>query len=103
MSPGGETLLDFLELRQVLATSDGDFRDPLWCLQEKPVPMQVSRGLPGFLSLRCRGLRPCVESVPEPEISCPVLTWNLGYFWSIPRESDLISRGGIHERFPPEL
>ena len=42
-------------------------------------------GLSGFLSRRCRGLRPCVESVPEPEDSSPVLTWILGYFWSLPR------------------
>ena len=30
ISPGGENLLDFLELRQVLSTYDEDFRDPLW-------------------------------------------------------------------------
>ena len=42
-------------------------------------------GLSRFLSRRCRGLRPCVESVPEPEVSSPVLTWILGYFWSLPR------------------
>ena len=42
-------------------------------------------GLEGFLSRRCRGLRPCVESVPEPEDSSPVLTWILGCFWSLPR------------------
>ena len=42
-------------------------------------------GLSGFLSHRCRGLRPCVESVPESEDSSPVQTWNLGYFWSLPR------------------
>ena len=42
-------------------------------------------GLSGFLSRRCRGLRPCVESVPEPEDSSPVLTLILGYFWSLPR------------------
>ena len=42
--PGGENLLDFLELRQVLSTYDGDFRDPLWWPQERPVPMQVARG-----------------------------------------------------------
>ena len=42
-------------------------------------------GLSGFLSRRCRGLRPCVESVPEPEDSSPLLTWILGYFWCLPR------------------
>ena len=31
------------------------------------------------------GPRSCVESVPEPEDSSPVLTWILGYFWSLPR------------------
>ena len=42
-------------------------------------------GFSGVLSLRCRGLRPCVESVPDPEHSSPVLTWILGYFWSLAR------------------
>ena len=42
-------------------------------------------GLSGFLSRRCRGLTPCVESVREPEVSSPVLTWTLGYFWIFPR------------------
>ena len=45
ISPGGENLLDFLELRQVLSTYDGDLRDPLWWPQESPVPMRVARGL----------------------------------------------------------
>ena len=30
ISPGRENLLDFLELRQVLSTYDGDLMDPLW-------------------------------------------------------------------------
>ena len=42
-------------------------------------------GLSGFLSRRCRGVTPCVESVREPEVSSPVLTWTLGYFWSFHR------------------
>ena len=40
----GENLLDFLDLRQVLSTYDGDLRDPLWWPQERPVPMRVARG-----------------------------------------------------------
>ena len=48
-------------------------------------PCELLVGLSVFLSRRWRGLRPCVESVPEPEDSSPVLTWNLGYFWSLPR------------------
>ena len=47
--------------------------------------MQLLGGLSGFLSRRCRGLRSCVELVPEPEDSSPVLTWILGYVWSLPR------------------
>ena len=42
ISPGGENLLDFLELRQVLSTYERDLRDPLWWPQERPVPMQVA-------------------------------------------------------------
>ena len=48
-------------------------------------PCELLGGLSGFLSRRCRDLRPCVESVSEPEDSSPVLTWILGYFWSLPR------------------
>ena len=44
ISPGGENLLDFFELRQLLSTYDGDLRDPLWWPQERPVPMRVARG-----------------------------------------------------------
>ena len=41
--PGGENLLNFLELWQVLSTYDGDLRDPLWSPQERLVPMRVAR------------------------------------------------------------
>ena len=89
LSPGGENLLDFLELREVLPTYDGDLRDLLWWPQERPVPLRVAQGPfgghSGFLSRRCLGLKPCVESVPETEVSSPVLTWIFGYFWSLPR------------------
>ena len=44
ISPGGENLLDFLEMRRVLLTYDRDLRDPLWWPQERPVPMRVSPG-----------------------------------------------------------
>ena len=48
-------------------------------------PCELLGSLSGFLSRRFRGLRPRVELVPEPEDSSPVLTWILGYFWSLPR------------------
>ena len=102
-SPGGENLLDYLELRQVLSTYDGDLRDPLWWPQGRPVPMRVARGLSGFLSRQCWSLRHCVDSVPEPEDSSPVLTRNLGYFWSLPRGVSPRLEGGMHVRFPLQL
>ena len=55
-------------------------------LRKGQSPCELLGGLSGFLSLRCRGIRSCVDSVPEPEDSSPVLTWILGYFWSLPRE-----------------
>ena len=85
ISPGGENLLDFLELWQVLSTYDGDLRDPLWWPQERPVPMRVALGPLGIPLPSILGPKAFVESVPEPEDSSPVLTWILGYFWSPPR------------------
>ena len=78
ISPGGENLLDFLELQQVLSSYDGDLRDPLWWPQERPVPIEFLGGLSGFLFRRCWNLRPCVESFAEPEDSSPGLAWILG-------------------------
>ena len=60
ISPAGENLLDFLELRQVLSTYDGDLRDPLWLSQERPVPMRVA---PGPLGIP-------LTSMPGPKILC---------------------------------
>ena len=54
-------------------------------LRKGQSPCELLGGLSGFLSRRCWGLRPCVESVPEPEHSSPVLTRILGYFWSLSR------------------
>ena len=53
-------------------------------LRKGQTPCELHGGLSGFFSFRCRGLRSCVEWVPEPEDSSPVLTWILGYFWSLP-------------------
>ena len=54
-------------------------------LRKGQSPCELCGGLSGFLSRRSRGLRSCVDSVPEPEDSSPVLTWILGYFCSLPR------------------
>ena len=85
ISPGGENLLDFLELRQVLLTYDGNLRDTTGGLRKVQSPCELLGGISGILSRRCQGLRPCVESVPEPENSSPVLTWILGFFLSLSR------------------
>ena len=54
-------------------------------LRKGQSPCELLGSLLGLHSRRCSGLRPCVESVPDPEDSSPVLTWILGYFWSLPR------------------
>ena len=58
--PGGENLLDFLELRQVLSTYDGDLRDPLCWTQETPVHMRVAQGPLGIP----------LPSMPGPKTLC---------------------------------
>ena len=85
ISPGGENLQDFLEFRQELSTATGTSWTRSGGLRKGQSPCELLGGLSGFLSRRCRGLRSCVESVPEPEDSSPVLTWILGYFRSLPR------------------
>ena len=55
ISPGGENLLEFFELRQVLSTYDGELRDPLWWPQLRPVHMRVSRGPLGIPLLSMQG------------------------------------------------
>ena len=62
ISPGGEKLLDFLELRQVLSTYDGDLSDPLSWPQERPIPMRVARGPLGIP----------LQSMPGPKTLCGV-------------------------------
>ena len=62
ISPGGENLLDFAELRKVLSTYDGDLRDPRWGPQERPVPMGFARG---FLGIP-------LPSMPGPKTLCGV-------------------------------
>ena len=70
-------------------------------LRKGQSPCEFFGDLSGFLSRRCRGLRPCVKSVLEPEDSCPVLTWILGYFWSLPRGvSPRLEWGHAHELSP---
>ena len=61
ISPGGQNLLDFLELGQVLSTYDGDWTRS-GDLRKGQSPCELHGHLSGFLSPPCWGLRPCVES-----------------------------------------
>ena len=63
-------------------------------LRKGQSPCKLLGGLSGFLSRQCRGLRPCVKSVPEPEDSSPVLTWILGLLLESPQGSQSSSRIG---------
>ena len=65
--------------------------------------MRVARGPLGIPLRTCWGLRPCVETVPEPEDSSPLLTWIWGTSGVPPGVSLLVSSGAMHVRFPPEL
>ena len=66
--------------------------------------MRVARGPLGIPLRRCWGLRPCVETVPEPEYSSPVLEWILGYFWSLPRGvSPRLEWGHAHAPYSPAV
>ena len=51
ISHGRENLLDFLELRQVLSTYDGDLRTRSGGLRKGLCPCELLAGLSGFLSL----------------------------------------------------
>ena len=94
ISPEGENILDFLELRQVLSTYDGDLRDPLWWPQERPFPMRVARGPLGIP----------LPSMPGPKTLCGVSAGTLGFLSSAdmdlgvllesPQGSQSSSRGG---------
>ena len=73
-------------------------------LRKDQSPCKLLGGLSGFLSHRCRGLRPCVESVAEPEDSSPGLTWILEYFWSLPKGvSPRLERGHARVLSSPAL
>ena len=90
ISSGGKNLLDFLDLWQVLLTYDGNLRDSLWWPHEGQSPCELLGDLSGFLSRRCRGLRPCVESVPEAEVA----DMDLGVLLESPQGCQSSSRVG---------
>ena len=74
-TPGGEDLLDFSSCGRCSRLTTGTSGTRSGGLRKGQSPCELLEGLSGFLSRRCLGLRPCVESVLEPEESSPVLTW----------------------------
>ena len=72
ISPGGENLLDFLDLRQVLSTYDEGLRDPLWWPQEGQFPCEFLPGLSGFLSSADMDLGVLLEPPQESQSSSRV-------------------------------
>ena len=59
--------------------------------------MRVARGPLGISLPSMPGPKLCVESVPETEDSSPLLTWILGYFWSLPKAvSPCLERAHAH-------
>ena len=85
ISPGGQNLLIFSSCGRCSRLTTGTSGNRSGGLRKGQSPCEFLGGLSGFLSRRCQGLKPCVESGPEPEDSSPVLTWIVGYFWSLPR------------------
>ena len=81
----GTTSWIFSICRRCSRLTTGTTGTPSGGLRKGQSPCELLGSLSGFFSHRCRGLRPCGESVPEPEDSSPVLTWILGYFWSLRR------------------
>ena len=62
ISAGGENLLEFVELRQVVWAYGWHLTDPPWWSQERPVPIGVARGLHSIP----------LPSVPGPKTLCGV-------------------------------
>ena len=75
----------FSNCRRCSRLTTGTTGIPSFGLRNGQSPCELLGRLSRFLFRRCRGLRHCVESVPEPDDSSPELTWILGYFWSLPR------------------
>ena len=80
----GRTSWSFSSCGRCSRLTTGTSRTRSGGLRKDQSRCELLGGLSGFLSHRFRGLRPCVESVAEPEESSPGLAWILGYFWSIP-------------------
>ena len=73
ISPAGENLLDFTQLRLVLSSYDGSSETPLLA-SGKASPHASYQGASRDSLPSMPVLRPYVESGPDPEDASPVLT-----------------------------
>ena len=92
ISPGGENLLDFLELRQVLSTYDGNLRNMIWWPQERPVPMRVARGPPGSPLPSMLGPKTLCGVGPGPGGFLSIADMDLGVLLEYPQGRQSLSR-----------
>ena len=86
ISPGGGISWIFSSCGRCSQLTTGTSGTCSGGLRKDQSPWELLGYLSGFLSRQCRGLRHCVEMVPEPQDSSPVLTWILRDFWSLLRE-----------------
>ena len=92
ITPGGENLLDFHELRQVLSSYDEDLRVPLWWPQERPVPIRVARGPVGISLLSMMGPKTLCEVGPGTRGFLDRADVDLGVLLDSPQGSQSSSR-----------
>ena len=103
ISPGGENLLDVLELGQVLSTSMGTTVTLSGGLRKGQFPCELHGGLSGFLSRRCGAYDLVWSRCRNLRILLQCRHGSWGTTVVSPAESVLVSSGGMHVRFPPEL
>ena len=89
----GRTSWIFSSCGRCSRLTTGTTGTPSGGLRKGQSPCELLGGLLGFLSHRCWGLRPCVESLLEPEDSSPVLTW-IGVLLEFPQGSQSSTRVG---------
>ena len=94
ISPGGENLLDFLELRQVLSTYDLDLKDPLWWPEERPVRRRVARGPLGIPLPLMPGPKTLCGVGARTSVFLSSADMDLGVLLESPQESHSASRVG---------
>ena len=103
ISPGGENILVFLELQHIPLELRRGIQGPARVASGKPSLHASCNGPLGIPLQSVPGPKSSSGVRPEPEVSSPVLTWVLGYFWSLHRGVSPRLEGDIHVCFPGVL